>query len=178
MGMNQSSNAYQNYEQAQSFEQQRIRVLDGSQAKAREDARRGRIVRTVLTGTAVFLCLLTMAFMSAKICGIGVEINNMKDQIAAMETDTLRAEMDLGELSSLSRIESYAINNLGMVYPGAENIHIMDEESSMAIARGEQALAASASDAVTAENQKTDIWTKIGIGIANFFTGKASAAEY
>ena len=45
MGMN--SNAYA-YEQAQSYERRRMEVLDGKQAKVREDAKRADIVKIVV----------------------------------------------------------------------------------------------------------------------------------
>ena len=73
MGMN--SNAYA-YEQAQSYERRRMEVLDGKQAKVREDAKRADIVKIVVGVSDIFIYLLGVTFMSAKIYSAGVEINS------------------------------------------------------------------------------------------------------
>lgn len=133
MGMN--SNAYA-YEQAQSYERRRMEVLDGKQAKVREDAKRADIVKIVVGVSAIFIYLLGVTFMSAKIYSAGVEINSLQSQIAETEEMIARAELEIGELASLERIETYALENLGMVYPASDDIYFLDEQSSLRIAPG------------------------------------------
>lgn len=174
MGMN--SNAYA-YEQAQSYERRRMEVLDGKQAKVREDAKRADIVKIVVGVSAVFIYLLGVTFMSAKIYSAGVEINSLQSQIAETEEMIARAELEIGELASLERIETYALENLGMVYPASDDIYFLDEQSSLRIAQGQQelAIAASAEEEAVAEEQS--LWQSIVDGFTSFLTGTANAAE-
>ena len=178
MGMNNSAHAYQQIEQEQSYQQSQIRVLDGSKAKAREDARRGRTVKMVISVSTGLFCLLAMTFMSAKICGLGVEINSIQSEIAETKTMTARAELELGQLGSLQRIEAYAINNLGMVYPSASDIYFLDAESSQILAEGkaaQDAAAAAAAEPVVGEEPSG--FDGVISSIVGFFRGTASAAE-
>ena len=174
MGMN--SNAYA-YEQAQSYERRRMEVLDGKQAKVREDAKRADIVKIVVGVSAIFIYLLGVTFMSAKIYSAGVEINSLQSQIAETEEMIARAELEIGELASLERIETYALENLGMVYPASDDIYFLDEQSSLRIAQGQQELAivASAEEEAVAEEQS--LWQSIVDGFTSFLTGTANAAE-
>ncbi len=174
MGMN--SNAYA-YEQAQSYERRRMEVLDGKQAKVREDAKRADIVKIVVGVSAIFIYLLGVTFMSAKIYSAGVEINSLQSQIAETEEMIARAELEIGELASLERIETYALENLGMVYPASDDIYFLDEQSSLRIAQGQQelAIAASAEEEAVAEEQS--LWQSIVDGFTSFLTGTANAAE-
>ena len=174
MGMN--SNAYA-YEQAQSYERRRMEVLDGKQAKVREDAKRADIVMIVVGVSAIFIYLLGVTFMSAKIYSAGVEINSLQSQIAETEEMIARAELEIGELASLERIETYALENLGMVYPASDDIYFLDEQSSLRIAQGQQelAIAASAEEEAVAEEQS--LWQSIVDGFTSFLTGTANAAE-
>ncbi len=171
-----NSNAYA-YEQAQSYERRRMEVLDGKQAKVREDAKRADIVKIVVGVSAIFIYLLGVTFMSAKIYSAGVEINSLQSQIAETEEMIARAELEIGELASLERIETYALENLGMVYPASDDIYFLDEQSSLRIAQGQQelAIAASAEEEAVAEEQS--LWQSIVDGFTSFLTGTANAAE-
>lgn len=166
------SNAYA-YEQAQSYERRQIEVLDGKKAKAREEARRADVVKIVFGVSAVFIYLLVVAFVGAKICNVGVEINSLKAQIEDTENMIARAELEIGKLASLDRIESYAISNLGMVYPEAEDIHLLDEQSSLKIAQGNQAISTATAEAEAATEEESSFWQDV----TNFLTGTANAAE-
>ena len=164
-----SMNTAHAYKQTQVYEeQQSIRVLDGRRAKAREEAKRKGIVRLSLGAAAVMICLLGMTFMSAKICNLGVEINSLKSQIEDTQVMTARAELQLGELSSLERIESYAVANLGMVYPSADYVYFLSAASTQTVAETETLVAA-------IEEEST--WQKLLNNIAGFFRGTASAAD-
>ena len=154
-----------------------MEVLDGKQAKVREDAKRADIVKIVVGVSAIFIYLLGVTFMSAKIYSAGVEINSLQSQIAETEEMIARAELEIGELASLERIETYALENLGMVYPASDDIYFLDEQSSLRIAQGQQelAIAASAEEEAVAEEQS--LWQSIVDGFTSFLTGTANAAE-
>lgn len=174
MGIN--SNAYA-YEQAQSYERRQIEVLDGKQAKVREDAKRADVVKIVVGVSAVFIYLLVVAFMGAKICSVGVEINSLQEQIADTEDMIARAELEIGKLASLERVETYALENLGMVYPASDDIYFLDEQSSLRIAQGQESLAmtAAASEEITTE--ESSLWQSLVDGLTDFLMGTANAAE-
>lgn len=174
MGMNNHAYAYQT---AQAYERRQIEVLDGKQAKVREDAKRADVVKIVVGVSAVFIYLLVVAFMSAKICSAGVEINSLQTQIAETENMIARAELEIGELASLERIEAYALTNLGMVYPESDDIYFLDEQSSLRIAEGQRDLAlASTAETETASEEKS-LWQSLVDGVTDFFLGTANAAE-
>lgn len=173
MVMNSSAHAYT---QAQSYELRKMQVLDGKQAKAREDAKRGDVVKITLVVSAVFLYLFGMTFLSANICSMGVEMNSLKTQIADTQNMTARAELELGEMAALERVEAYATNDLNMVYPQADDIYILNEESSMEIAQGKQELTIAEAE-ITVVAEENPMWRSIVDGFSNFFMGTASASE-
>ncbi|MBQ1501984.1 MAG: hypothetical protein IIZ45_05145 [Firmicutes bacterium] len=168
MAMYNGSNAYK-----QAYEQQNeIRVLDGKQARKRERAKNAAKVRVVVSVAAIFMVLLAMTVISAKTYSLGVEINALKTQIEDVETATARAEMEMGELCSLERIEAYAKNNLGMVYPGADDFYYLTMETPVvAEAVGESAAPAE-------EPAENSLWDRIVNSVTSFFRGTASASEY
>jgi cell division protein FtsL len=158
------------------YERRRIEVLDGKQAKAREDAHRADVVRIGLSVATIFMFLLALTFMSAKVYSAGVEINSLKSQIEDTETLAARTELELGQLTSLDRIEAYATDNLGMVYPAADDIYLLGEESSLRIAEGQQEIALAEAEA-SGQGEENPRWRDLVDGIASFFVGSASAAE-
>lgn len=169
MGINSTAYAY---EQAQEFERRHIEVLDGKVAKAREDKRRADVVKIVTAVSAVFLYLFAVIFVSAQVCSVGVQINDLKASIAETENMTARAELELGQLASLDRIQTYVAENLDMVYPAAGDFYFLDEESSATIAMGQQQLAAEEIAAAT-EVEEKGIWQTF----TDFLQGTAKAAE-
>lgn len=173
MGMTEHSFAY---EAAQSYEERKLRVLDGSAAKARADARRFDSVRLALGVIAILVYLLGVAFVEAKITTAGVEVNQLKADIAATEAEIAKADLTIGAKASLERIESYAALNLGMVYPEAGNVHFLDEQSSLTIAAGKAAL--SGETVVAAEEAAADggLWEGINQALASLLPGTALAA--
>lgn len=161
---------------SQASERRRIEVLDGKQARVREDARRADVVRISLTVATLLMFLLALTFMSAKVYSTGVEINHLKSEIEQTNTLAARTELELGQMASLERIEAYATEELGMVYPAANDIYLLGEESARRIAEGQQQIALAEAEALdgSVENPR---WREIVDGIAGFFVGTASAAE-
>lgn len=169
MAMN--NNAYA-YKQNEAYEQQSgIRVLESRQVKTQEDVRRAGLIKSAVSVMAVFVLLLAVTFASAKVYGLGVELNSIKAEIEDVKTATARVEMELGEMASLERIEEYALANLDMVYPGAEDFYYVTVEAPVV------------ADAVSSAAQKGNAveesgWDKFINGITGFFRGSASAATY
>ncbi|NLF80049.1 MAG: hypothetical protein GX572_02525 [Clostridia bacterium] len=161
---------------SQASEQRRVKVLDGKQAKAREDARRADIVRITLSVATLLMFLLGLTFMSAKIYSAGVDINHLKNEIEQTNTLASRAELELGQMASLERIEAYATERLGMVYPAANDIYLLSEDSARRIAEGQQQIALAEAEAMSG-SEENPRWREIVYGIAGLFVGTASAAE-
>ncbi len=141
MAMSEHAYAYQAFEEARSLETRRLRVLSGAAAREKANARRIDAVKIALLITSVLVYFLGVTFMESKIGDVGAEINSLKEQIAAVENDSLRADLTIGELSSLERIETYARENLGMLPTDTGNIYYLNKESSMMIAQGQLQLA-------------------------------------
>ena len=169
MGINSTAYAY---EQAQEFEQRKIRVLDGKQAKARENKKRADIVKVTMAVSAVLVYFIAVTFMSSQVCSVGVQINDLQAAIAETENMTARAELELGKLTSLERVEAYVAENLDMVYPTANDFYFLDEQSSLAIAQGQQQLAMEQTTAA-AEPEEMGLWQNV----SEFLFGSAKAAE-
>ena len=131
-------------EEAASFETRQMRVLDGGKARERANARRADGVKLGLAVVAVLVYMLSLTFVSARITAAGAEINSINEAIADLENDAALADMTIGEKSALERVEAYAINELGMVYPDPGATYFLSEQSSQAIAAGRLALASAA----------------------------------
>ncbi|MDO4732609.1 MAG: hypothetical protein Q4B50_03735, partial [Bacillota bacterium] len=81
------------YEEAQSFEQRRLRVLDGSAAREKMNARRADVVKISLTVMAILVYFLGVTMMEAKIGTMGGKINTLQREIESRENESLRADM-------------------------------------------------------------------------------------
>lgn len=174
MGMNSSAHAY---ELAQSYERRKMQVLDGKKARLRADAKRGDVVRITLAAITLFMFLLGMTFMGANICNTDAQINYLKEQIAEKQDLIAQTELQLAQLSSLDRVEAYAKENLGMVYPGVNDFYFLGEESALIIAQGERDISTGFADTENAPLENST-WRSIVDGISNFFIGSVSASEY
>lgn len=173
MAMSERALAYQAYEQAQSQELRSLRVLSGEAARERANTKRKDVVKLVLSIVAVLVYLLGVTFMESKIGDAGAEINSLKRQIAETETASLRADLEIGELSSLDRIESYAVANLGMAVTDANSVYYLSPESSLMIATGQQQLAV----AETEPEAEEQPWLQsMAAAIRNYFRNTALAA--
>lgn len=163
------------YEAAQSFESRRMKVLDGSAARARANARRGRKVKLAIGVIAVLVYLLSIVFVEAKISIVGTQINSINSQIAELQEMSARQDLTIGELSSNARIESYAITYLGMEYPSVDSVYYLNKESSLAIAEGRAALNNEPDTTVQPEEQNK-WWAAINDFVGSFFYHTAVAA--
>lgn len=162
------------HEEAQSYELRKLRVLDGTAARARADARRSDAVKLALTVAAVLVYLLSLTFAEAKITTAGGEINALKEQIAETQNQTAIADLTIGEKASLARIETYAKENLGMVYPGVNDFYFLDEGSSLVLAgAGEESLPEEAAP----EEEENVFWQALGESFRNFLGNTALAAD-
>ena len=104
-------------------EEERLAELERikkEQAKAKAIRRdRQRITACVLF---CFLLAFSFTFLEAKIVDCGYAINSAKEEISDIQDQSDRLRLEIEDLCSLARIEEYAINNLGMVYPDATDI--------------------------------------------------------
>ena len=71
-----------------------------------------------------------------------------EEAIADLENDAALADMTIGEKSALERVEAYATNELGMVYPDPGETYFLSEESSQAIAAGRRSAPGRAGGAI------------------------------
>ena len=167
------------YEEAQSFEQRRLRVLDGTAAKEKLNARRADAIKIGLTVVAVMLYLLSLTMMEAKIGNMVSRINGIQREIDNTVNASLRSDLEIGELSSLGRIEAYAVTKLGMVSPGVDNIHYLNGESSQLILSGQQNL--TEREAVIAEEAEEELeptfWQSLATLFQSYWRGESLAVN-
>lgn len=165
------------YEQAASFERRQMRVLDGTAAKNRADAKRIDGVRLGLAVITILVYMLSLAFVSAKITSAGGEINAINAQITELENQAAIADLTIGAKSSLERVESYAIAELGMVYPDPDQTYFLSEDSSRSIAAGRQALAqAQAEQDAAGEQAQPGPLSGVMASVSGWLGGTAQAA--
>ncbi|MBR2783918.1 MAG: hypothetical protein IKD93_06990 [Firmicutes bacterium] len=168
-------------EDVASYETRKMRVLEGRAAKERANAKRADVVKIGLAVIAVLVYMLGLTFVSAKITAAGAEINAINEQIATLENDAALADMTIGSKSSLERIESYAIKELGMVYPDPNETYFLGESSSQAIAAGRAALTGAAATEAEAEppaeEEAGGFFANVGSAISGLFAHSAQALE-
>ena len=165
------------YEEAQSFEQRRLRVLDGTAAREKLNARRADVVKIALAVTAVLVYLLAVTMMEAKIGNMVSHINAVQRDIEATANAALRADLTIGQLSSLERVESYATANLGMVRPTVDDIPYLNSESSQMIVAGQQQLTEPEETPQPEEEATSSWWQNIGALLKGYWRGQALAAD-
>ena len=179
MAMTERDFSAYSYEEAQSFAQRRLRVLDGRAVREKRNARRADIVKITLAVTAVMVYLLAVTMMEAKIGNLVNRINTLEADIEDTINASLRTDLEIGELSSLERIEEYATAELGMIRPGVEDIHYLNGESSGRILAGQnqstQELEAEPIEA-TIEQESTFLQS-IGRLLKGYWNGQALAAD-
>ena len=181
MAMTERAFSAQSYEEAQSFEQRRLRVLDGRAVREKHNARRADIVKITLAVTALMVYLLAVTMMEAKIGNLVGQINGLKEDIADMTNASLRADLEIGELSSLERIEEYATAELGMIRPGVEDIHYLNGESSQRILAGQeqtnQISTAEPVEAAATEPEDSTFLQSMGMMLKGYWSGQALAVD-
>ncbi len=96
--------------------------------------RRKRVRKQDLTPVLTFTIILVVAFglailltaRYAYIAQLGYKMSQIKKEIATMQANNERLQLEVEKLSSLSRIETTATTKLGMVYP--EKIQYLSNE--------------------------------------------------
>jgi cell division protein FtsL len=106
--------------------------------------RRWEAVPYALLVLMVFIAAFAYMCLDAKIGVAGREINDLEAQIKENQTMAMRTELEIGNLSSLSRVESYAKLHLNMVYPDIGAVQYLDQQASGWLATELAALVAEA----------------------------------
>lgn len=188
MAMSERAYSTHAYEEAQSFEQRRLRVLDGSAAREKRNAHRADVIKIGLVLIAIMVYLLSVTMMEAKIGNMVSRINGLQRDIEDTANASLRADLQIGELSSLDRIETYAVSYLGMVSPGMDDIHCLNGESSQRILAGQQEASMAQQDAPAAEEEaaqpaqeeeaeQPSFWQNLSLMLKGYWNGQAKAEE-
>jgi cell division protein FtsL len=127
------------------WRRQRLELLRPEQEQ-RLAKRRWEAVPYVLLVVMVFAAAFAYMCLDAKIGVAGREINGLEAQIKDNQTLAMRTELEIGNLSALSRVESYAQQNLDMVYPDIGAVQYLDQQVSARLAAELAALAAEAAE--------------------------------
>ena len=135
------------------WRRQRLELLRPEQEQ-RLTKRRWEAVPFVLLVAMVFAAAFAYMYLDAKIGLAGREINDLEAQIKESQTLAMRTELEIGSLSSLSRIESYAKLHLGMVYPDIGAVQYLDQHVSSRLAAEMTALTAEEPAPATAAEQR------------------------
>ena len=130
-----TSTAYREYLDYRGVAQRRMEVLPGGKIAPANLIRQDKVI-LVMSVLCLFILAFVYLYLAAQIGLASKEIASIKLQIVNMDNNTARAELAYCELNSLSRIESYAMENLNMVYPDSESIYYLSEENSTIIAQG------------------------------------------
>ena len=158
---------------------QDIRVIPGEKNRpsVERSLRQDRVVSTM-----VVICLLVSAFiylnLIAQTVGVNRQLSNAERKIEEIQNQTLRAEWELGQMASLARIEEYASENLNMIYPSADDIYYLSEQTSRAIAEATQGLNGDTKDAEAETQAAADhpFWQSIATMLGEFFAGSNEGA--
>ncbi len=80
---------------------------------------------------AVSICMITIIFFHAYSADIKYNINKLNEDIDNCSKDIDNLNVELRSVRSLDSIEYYAINDLGMVYPGiSQTVNVTELENS------------------------------------------------
>jgi len=115
------------------WQRRRLELLRPEQEQ-RLARRRWEAVPYVLLVALILVFAFAYMCLDAQIGLAGRQINDLDAQTAQMQTQSLRTEVEIGNLSSLSRIESYAKLHLNMVYPDIQAVQYLDQRVSQQLA--------------------------------------------
>ena len=118
-------------ERMQSIEELRERERQYQLKVIRKEKKKAHNLRhdRIWVSGVVMLCFcmaICFTALEAKIASCDYQINNLKGQINSVENQRDRLALEIEDLKSLSRVEEYAIANLGMIYPDSNDITYMD----------------------------------------------------
>lgn len=177
VAVNSSSNAYRDIEAIREKERnQQLYILKKERAKAhvlRHD-------KIIIAGIVISAFLLAFIFISieAKITAYGYQVTELKEQIADIENQCDRLDLEIASLNSLSRIENYALTKLDMIYPEINSITYLEVGGPIAVAEssGNNENNVPAQSAAE-DNSEHPFWTAIGNLFSQYFDRGASALE-
>ena len=155
------------------WRRQRLELLRPQQEQ-RLSKRRWEAASLVLLVALVFAAAFAYMCLDAKIGVAGREINDLDTQIMDAQTLSQRTELEIGALSSLSRIESYAELHLNMVYPDIGAIQYLDPRVNDMLAAELAALAATEPEA-DPEKERSPVLAAVMELIKGLLSGKALA---
>ncbi|MCL1905838.1 MAG: hypothetical protein FWG06_02385 [Clostridiales bacterium] len=157
------------------WRRQRLELLRPEQEQ-RLSKRRWEALPFALLTTVVLAAAFAYMCMDAQIGLAGREINDIQAQIKEEQAMTMRTELEIGSLSSLSRVESYAQLHLGMVYPDIKAVHYLDQQVSNMLAANMAALQAKEPDIEPKPERRTFTAALVEL-INRCFSGTALAVE-
>lgn len=103
-------------------------------APAREPAvkisakEKGRILLAIM---AIGICCIAVIFMQACASSINYSVYSLNQEISVLEGDIDNLHVQLNSYAALDYVESYATENLGMIYPGRDQyVNVSDMEGS------------------------------------------------
>ncbi len=184
MATSNSGIAYQEYQEALNYPQvarRRMEVLPGGKIAPKSRLRKDKITITVVVAV-LFAFAFGNLYLTAQIGLASQSISSLKAEIEQTENSTARAELEYGELNSLSRIEEYAITNLGMVYPENNTMYYLNQENSALIAQGtdgltEQQPAAQSETATEADAAGNSLWRSLAMMLNQHFFNREDNTE-
>jgi len=158
------------------WQQRRLELLKPQQ-RQRTAHRRREALSYGLLAVLLFCAALAYMYLEARINVAGREVNSLQSQVAETHKLALISELEIGNLSSLSRVESYARMQLGMVYPDVKSVHYLNHRVSMQLAADLQALGEEApAETVVAEERRPlfAAWAEL---LSGYLGGTALAVE-
>ncbi len=131
-------------------------------------------VMVAFLGVIIFASALVYIVLQAQISTAGYQMHELQGNIDDMAVQSQRLELEIGELSSLAKIENYAETKLSMVYPDVSNIDYIDSDLKVKVA---QEIEADKNTSNKQSRSEYPLWQSIGNLISTHFRGTASAAE-
>lgn len=133
---------------------------DYLQLVEREDQTKQAVLRKDKIVLVVgILCMFSLAllytFMAAKITMGGYTINSLKADIDTIENQNHRLTLEIEEKSSLKRIETLAISELGMIAPNGKDVCYVSMDTNILTASAEQGAQANQASQANAGNIET-----------------------
>jgi cell division protein FtsL len=153
------------------WQQKRLELLRPEQEQ-RLAKRRWEAVPYILVSALLLAAVFAYMCLDAKIGQAGREINGLDTLIKENQILSQRTELEIGSLSSLARIESYAKLHLSMVYPDVGAMLYLDPIVSKMLAT-ELAVLAEQIPAPPPKVQRRPLWELL----RSYLSGTAQAVD-
>jgi len=170
-------NAYAYKKEYSYIDEPRMELLPQSQAR-KGIASQDKIIAG-FTIVIVFVTAFIYIFLQSQIGAAAYEVRQLQNQIQEVEMLSQRLDLEVGNLSSLERIEKYVRENLGMVYSELDNVAYLGEESSESIALALAGLSSVANENPSIEETSGEysLWSAWATMFADYFARPASAEK-